>query len=168
MVCAVEVDDGKGGGVASASDTLTIDRLPPVITSLTLGPDPAYTNDTLTAAVTVEDDDGSLVTTYDWYVDDGLVQSGTDDSLDGSVWFDKNQEVYVIVTVENVDVSADATSGTVTISNTPPEAPVISITPESPTDGDPLICVVDGESTDDDGDTVTYTCLLYTSPSPRD
>ncbi len=158
VVCLVAVDDGKSGGSASASASVTITNQAPTISDVTLSPDPAYTNDTLTVSATIDDDDGdALSTTYGWYVGGSLVQFGSDSTLAGASWFDKDDAVYVVITVDDEVAEASETSSSVTISNSPPGAPTISIDPGDPEVGDVLTCIVDFDSSDDDGDEVSYT-----------
>jgi hypothetical protein len=155
----VETDDGKDGGTASATASVTISNQAPTISSVSLSPDPVYTNDTLTVSATIEDDDGdTLTTSYDWYVEDALVQSGSDNTLDGEDWFDKDDEVYVVITVNDEIETSSAISETITIENTPPEAPEVSIDPEELQAGtDDLVCVIDTDASDEDGDSISYT-----------
>jgi sulfatase modifying factor 1 len=127
------------------------------VSTPTLSHSTAYTDDTLTANVTVSDADGDTpTTTYDWYVAGASVQDGTDSSLSGGSFFDKDEDVYVIVTADDGTDTTSATSGTLTISNTPPAAPVIAIDPSDPREGEELVCEVTTASADDDLDTVTY------------
>jgi hypothetical protein len=161
VVCTATVDDGKGG-TSTATDTVVIANTAPVIDSVTLSPASVYTNDTITAAVATSDDDGDSVTvSYDWYVDGSLV-SATSRTLDGVGYFDKHEDVYVIVTPHDGTESGDAlTSGSVTVSNTQPGAPDVEITPTAPEPEDHLECELAAASTDVDSDTVTYTYDWY-------
>lgn len=154
--CTVTADDGDGGMVsASASDTIT--NTPPTVT-VSLSPTTPRTDDTLSATATTADADGDAVSvTYDWYVDGVLMQSGTLSTLDGSVWFDKDQTVVVQASANDGVASTGAVSTSLTVENTPPGAPSVSVTPSGATAGDDLDCGVDVVSTDADGDAVTYT-----------
>jgi len=157
VACTVTPDDGKDTGTPM-DDTATIVNAPPQVTSVSLSPSAVYTNDTLTATVTTSDDDSDVVTvSYAWYVDGSLVTE-TGSSLSGASWFDKLQDVYVEVTPnDGTEDGATVVSGTVTVLNTPPEAPVVSIAPTEITTGDDdLICVIETASTDADSDSLTY------------
>jgi len=63
--------------------------------------------------------------------------------------------------------SNDPRAPTVTVTllgaapNTPPTAPAVVVTPDSPTTADDLVCNVTTQSTDADGDTITYTYQWY-------
>jgi hypothetical protein len=64
----------------------------------------------------------------------------------------------VTVTADDGTITASGTSAAMTIQNTAPTAPVISIDPEEPMPGtDDLVCLIDTASSDDDGDALTYT-----------
>jgi hypothetical protein len=121
---------------------------------------PAYpdTVETVTASVLNTDADGESVTLdYDWYVDGSLVaESGP--TLDGFVYFDKHEDIYVVVTPNDGNADGVAiTSEPVFVVNTAPQAPITSITPETPKEGiDDLVCGVDVGSYDLDGDFITY------------
>ncbi len=55
-----------------------------------------------------------------------------------------------------LDGAPTSVSVTIAQGNRAPSAPGVSITPAAPTDDDVLTCVIDTESVDPDGDTVTY------------
>jgi hypothetical protein len=156
VVCTVTPDDGSDTGTPM-SDTVTVANQPPEVDSVVLSPSAPDTDDTVTATVTTHDDDGDTVTvSYAWYVDGGLV-SATGSSLDGVSWFDKHQDVYVVVTPSDGVDGTPVSSSSVTVVNTPPEAATIYIDPSSPSAGvDDLRCVVDVDSYDADGDSVAY------------
>jgi len=157
VVCTVTPYDGTDAGV-EVSASVTVQNQPPVVLSVTLSPGSVYTDDTITASVSTDDADGDSVTVaYAWYVDGSLVGE-TSTSLDGSIYFSKDQTVYVVVTPNDgtEDGPAVASSST-TVLNTAPGAPSVSIDPEDPVEGeDDLVCIADVESTDDDGDSVSY------------
>jgi hypothetical protein len=150
--------DGTGYGSAVTSDTATGTNTPPVATRVTLSPTEVYTDDTLTATVAATDVDGDTLTyAYDWYVDGFPRGSTTSASLSGATWFDRDQDVYVVVTPNDGEADGtSATSDTVTVSNSAPTAPVVEITPADAVAGDDLTCSVVTESTDADGDAITY------------
>jgi hypothetical protein len=156
VACTVSTDDGKGGTDTDSASVTVVNTAPTV--SVSLSPATVYTDDTLTASATAADGDGDALTvTYDWYVDGTLVQSGASATLDGASSFDRDEEVYVVATVDDGTDTASATSASVTVSNTAPTAPVIDITPADAASGDDLTCSVVTESTDADGDAITYT-----------
>lgn len=157
VVCTASTDDGKGG-TASASDTVTITNSPPTVSSVTLSPTTLQTDDTVTVNASISDPEGDTVTTtYDWLVDGVTVVSGTSsNSLDGASWFDKDDTVTATVIADDGVNTTRETSSSITVDNTPPTAPTVSISPSSPTAGDDLTCSIDTASTDADGDGITY------------
>ncbi|MEC7947953.1 MAG: FG-GAP-like repeat-containing protein, partial [Myxococcota bacterium] len=159
ITCTATADDGDGGTDAGTV-TATVDNTAPTVSAVSLSPTSVYTNDTLTASVTTSDPDGDTLTvTYDWYVDGTSVQNTTSNVLDGSATaagFDKEQDVYVIVTADDGTDTATSTSAIITVSNTPPTAPGVTIDPSDPIEGEDLICEVTTASTDADGDAITY------------
>ena len=158
VACRTDIDDGKNG-TDSDTASVTIQNIAPKVTAVTLSPSSVATNDTITASATATDADGDTVTfSYAWYVDSTLVAE-TGSSLSGSTYFDKDQVVYVEVTPnDGTDDGTSLASSSVTISNTAPTAPAISIDPTAPVAGtDDLICLIDTVSSDDDSDAITYT-----------
>ena len=64
----------------------------------------------------------------------------------------------VVTPNDGFEDGASVTSASLMVSNTAPDAPVVSLTPEPAYSGqDDLVCVVDMPSTDADGDAVVYT-----------
>jgi hypothetical protein len=157
VTCTVTPDDGSDTGTPM-SDTVAVANQPPEVDAVTLSPSVPDTDDTIAAAVTTHDDDGDAVSvSYAWYVDGSLV-GATGSSLDGVTWFDKHQDVYVVVTPsDGADDGTAVSSSSVIVVNTPPEAPSISIEPSVPAAGsDDLLCQVDVDSTDLDADSIGY------------
>ena len=156
VVCTITTSDGKGGG-DSDTDSAIIGNAAPVVSAFTLNPSTATTDTTLTANATTSDPDGdSLTLTYVWSVAGTTVLSGSDNTLDGSTYFDKDQAVSVTITAD--DGSATATdSDSLTVDNTAPGSPTVAIDPTDAVEGDSLVCTIDTASTDDDRDSVTYT-----------
>jgi len=158
--CTVTPHDGDDAGSdASASVTIGAGNGLPVITSLTLSPASVYTDDTITASVSTSDADGDTVTVgFDWYVD-GVSTGATGSSLSGVSWFDRGQDVHVVATPnDGADDGTPVSSSIITVLNTAPGTPGISIAPSSPVEAvDDLVCTIDSASSEDDGDTVLYT-----------
>ncbi len=151
-ICEDGIDNDCDGRDASCTNT------PPEVLSVELLPSRVYTNDTIHATVTTYDVDGDPVTvSYQWYVDGTLVDE-TSSNLDGSSYFDRDQVVYLTVTPnDGTDDGDPLTSTSLTVLDSVPTQPLLSISPEAPVAGvDDLLCRVDTESTDEDGDTVGY------------
>jgi len=136
-----------------------IENTPPVISSASITPTTAYTNDTLTAVPAgYSDDDGDAAGyNYQWYVTGTAVVGATSATLSGSN-FVKGDAVTVRITPwDSYEVGTSITSAALTISNSTPTTPGVDLTPSYPEDNDPLVCSVATASTDADGDVIGYT-----------
>jgi hypothetical protein len=159
IFCTVTPSDGSDSGTAVDSNTVVIDNTPPVVTGVSLTPSAVRTDDVLSVVVVGSSDaDGDAIgLSYIWTVDGSTVAS-TGTSLDGATWFDKGQVVAVTVTPDDgTDSGAAVTSSGVTVLNSAPTTPGISIDPAAPyNDIDDLQCLLDSPSTDADGDGILY------------
>ena len=161
VVCTVVTSDGQlSSPMGSASITIT--NSAPVIDSLSVGPNPATTNDSLTATVVASDPDGDAITlSYEWSVNGIVVQSSTLNTL-ASSYFTRGNVVSVSVTPSDANSTGASAVDGLTISNTAPSGGSVSISPLAPTQNvDDLICTASG-ATDDDGDSISYS---LTGPS---
>ncbi len=154
----VTPSDGEVEG-PSATASLSIGNAAPKVTSISLSPTEAYTDDTLTVSATTSDPDGDTVyLSYVWTVDGATVSTAT--TLSGASAFDKGELVKVTITPRDADGEGDAVSASTTILNSAPEAPEISLSPELADGGeDPLYCEIETGSADADADAITYTIL---------
>jgi hypothetical protein len=151
----VTADDGTETSTGTSA-TLTIANTAPAVSAVTLSPTTPQTNDTLTATATTSDADADTLTlSYDWYVGGALAQSGPSDTLSGAA-FSRGQSVYVTVVADDGTDTGGATSASVSIANTGPTDPLVGIMPTAPFEGDALTCAVTTASSDDDGDTLSY------------
>ena len=160
-MCSVLSHDGLLDG-SSASASITIGNSTPEITSVSFSPSTVYTNDTITASATYSDADGETPSfDYIWTVNGSQVQTGSDNTLAPS-FFNKGETVAVSITADDGDDVSTASTASVSIGNTVPTSPQISLSPTSPTEGqDDLICTVDVASSDDDEDALVYTYEWY-------
>lgn len=136
---------------------------PPVIDSIDLSGLSVYTNDTIQATAIASDVDGdSLSYTWNWWVDDGtgaqIRQTSTTpintDSLDGTLFFDKGDIIYVEVSVSDGSASASLQSSNIIVLNSAPFVYNVLISPIMPIAGvDDLECMY--QATDADGDSIT-------------
>lgn len=154
VTVTVTPNDGTDDGAPVSSATITVANSAPVIATAAVGPTPMYTTSTAVASVSASDDDGDeIALTVTWTVDGS--SAGTGGTL-GSSNFEKGEAVgFGVVATDGTDSSA-ATATAVTVSNTPPTAPEIAISPSAPTSADDLECTVTTAATDVDGDTITY------------
>jgi hypothetical protein len=158
LTCTVTPSDGEDTGTPALA-SITISNSAPEITEVSLSPTDLYTEGTVEATVSTSDADDDVVDlSYEWYVDGALISSATGSSLYGGSYFDKDEEVYVVVTPNDGTDDGDAVSSDgIIVLNSPPDAPEISIDPEEPSEGeDDLVCYIDVDSVDDDGDAITY------------
>ena len=94
-----------------------------------LFPDPAYTNDILEVGADIYDPEGDEFTVeYAWFVDGVELFGVSESTLDGSIFFDKGQEVYAEIRATDPYGTESIATTTITISNKPPPAPEISYT----------------------------------------
>ena len=152
VTCTATATD-TGGDIGVGSAFVAVGNTAPQVESASILPSSAQTNDTLSVVATSSDaDDDTVSLAYVWYV--GVDIAGTGSTLSGATDFDKDDEVYVVITPTDGEDAGDAwTIGSITIENTPPSAPVVSIDEG----GDGLTCLIDADSDDDDGDTIEYT-----------
>ena len=158
---SVTATDGLGTSAAGTASVL-VGNTAPALSTLSIAPDPAYEDDTLTCAVGIlSDADGDAVgVVYDWTI--GGVALGYDaDTLDGA-YFDRGDSVYCSATpTDGTDDGATRTSSTVTIANTPPSLASASITPTSPTASSTLTCAYAGyDDPDADPEGVAYAWVI--------
>ena len=155
LTCTVTPYDGNSTGTP-LSETRTISNTAPIVTSAVISGD-AVEDGTLTCTGTASDADSDTLTySYAWSV--GGIDAGvTSDTLTGTD-FDKGDEVTCSVTAnDGEDDSNTESSPAVTIDNTAPGAATVSMSPAEPVAGtDDLVCTIDLEAADSDGDSVTY------------
>ena len=163
--CVVTPYDGTVNGT-SAQDQVTIGNSPPSIDGVDITPDPAYTDDTLTATPYgwSDADSDSEGYTYQWQKWNGAswqdISGETSNTLDPDN-FVKGDQIKVICTPFDGEDYGASEEDTITISNSPPSAPVVDVIPASPLTTDDLVCIIVTPSVDPDGDTVTYTYEWY-------
>jgi hypothetical protein len=93
---------------------------------------------------------------YTWSVNGSEVQTGSNHTLSGS-FFDKGEVVLLSVVADDGNDMSVASTGTLTVSNSLPSAPGISLFPSAPIEGvDDLLCSIDTSSGDADSDSVSY------------
>ena len=157
VVCTATLHDGlEEGGPASVSTVVA--NTAPHILAVELSPSELFTEDEVVADVTVVDADGDIASlSYTWFVDGAPVEA-SGDTLAGEAYFDKGQDVHVVVVpFDGRDEGTHVSSATSTVSNSPPAGLVVEIEPDEAEAGERLVCVIETEASDADGDDVTFT-----------
>ena len=170
-VLTLIVSDQLGG---LATDTRSISVAPinwaPEISLFSLSPQPLYTNDVVSASITVQDAEQEEITIEGIWKVDGvqvdaqqIIGESATFSLDGALHFSKHQNVSLEIHATDGQ-NTSVQSSQVLVSNSIPEAPSIGFVQQ---DGisiqearggiDDIQCLVDVPSSDADGDVVTYT-----------
>ena len=164
ITCTATPNDGTDTGTPQSA-TASVDNTLPSISGLNISPIPAYTNSIISATYSIIDLDTTQATSanLEWHKIDGQTGSDSIVSTTGTIlpssFFVKDDSIYVKVTpYDGFDLGTTVQSSLITISNTPPTTPSVSISPTAPFAGvDDLTCTISGLSTDVDGDALTYT-----------
>ncbi len=157
-------EDESGAVAETDTHYFTIINTPPEggTVNLVWDPDPLMENSVINciAGGFTDDDDDSVWVVYRWYVNDAF--SGIEyDSLIGR-YFNKHDEIYCLVyPYDGMDYGNVLFSETLTVENTPPEAPDISILPLNPYDMNDIQTIIVTDSYDADGDPITYRSEWY-------
>ncbi|MDP2311146.1 MAG: hypothetical protein Q8P18_34315 [Pseudomonadota bacterium] len=140
-------------------DDIVVGNAPPTLSSVTITPGTAYTDDTLTAVPSgFSDSDGDPEGyRYQWTLNGTDIVGATDPTLSGTYFVKSDQLTVTVTPWDGTNVGSTVTSGIREIQNSPPTAPLVAISPEYPEDDAPLECSVVSASVDADGDPVTYT-----------
>jgi|GEM_PF-1355515 len=155
IVCQVVPDDGMNMGSMAEAQSI-VQNTPPVITDVSFNTFAPQTNDLLQASPVAVDVDGhSLTYTYQWFVN-GAVVYDAGDILDGSLYFDKGDDIYVVVTAnDGFENGLAFTSAILTGINSPPEIFEVSVDRSDVEVGGDIECSVDS-AIDPDGDAILY------------
>ena len=104
--------------------------------------------------LTVKQNGDAVTDSIKWTVD-ALEIDEPGDTLDGVLWFSRDQEVTATVVTSDGAMLSEPTSISLTVANTAPTAPEINVSPEAPVPGeDDIVCSVSVEATDDDDDDI--------------
>ena len=160
--CRVTPSDGREDGASLTSDSVTIQNALPEITSLEITPDVARTDTVLTASATGADADLDVLSfTFVWTIVNGTPVEVTGDTLDGSLYFEKGDEVGLsVVASDGFDTASSELAESILVENSAPSTPLVSINPLAPAAGvDSLVCTIDDPGTDPDLDPLTHTIV---------
>lgn len=154
--CTATISDSDSASVTGTA-TAMVSNGPPVISSLSISPSSPDTNSTLNNSVSATDPEGDPITySYEWRVN-GVLQSHTGSTLDGVNYFGRDDLVAVSVTPADNTQSGQAVTSVITIQNTAPTSPGISLSPSNPVEGiDNIQCLISSPSTDIDVDPIDY------------
>lgn len=153
----VTPNDGNQNGTTESASVLILNT-PPTVASVSIEPTTAYTNDILTAVPSgwYDDDTDTEAYRYQWYIG-GLPILGATNSTLAETNFAKNHVITVEVTPwDGTDLGITVMSGALTIQNSVPTAPGVSLTPVYPEPDDDLACSLDIVSVDADSDNIAY------------
>lgn len=144
------------GFYASNTITFTIDAAPTTPEVQILPASPTSSEGLVGEILTdsVDPDGGKVTYRYAWLVDGEETSHFVPEIASKLTARDEVWTLQVYPSdgvVEGVPGEAE-----VTIANSPPSPPSVSIAPEGPTDEDALVCTVDKPSLDEDGDPVSY------------
>lgn len=156
FVCVVTPFDGEAYGPAVTSNPAKIVNNPPSLTGASIAPSGPGVGDTLTCTpLGFSDPDGdAAVYGFEWFVNAVALSGQTAPTLAAGM-VAKGEKVFCRVTPgDGAATGAPKTSPEVTIGNGAPTAPVVQITPQSPSAGEALSCVVVGGAEDPDNDPV--------------
>ncbi len=157
VTCSITPFDGVDYG-ASKSDTVTVQNKQPEVLSVSISPTAPFTDDDLVAVTSTFDVDGDTVELTHVWEQDGAESGASSTDTVSAVDTVRDQEWLVTVSPNDGELDGDAmTSSAVVIGNTEPTAPAVAISPSDPvTETDDLYCEVVTDSSDEDGDDVTY------------
>ena len=157
--CEVIADDGEASSATAVSAEVVLGNSAPTGGEVQVTPGEADESTTLTCQVIGgEDADGDEITwTIVWFVDDVETPSSEEGTLSGSA-FSKGDPVRCTATPSDGALSGELveSSNTVIIANTPPPAPVVTLSPASAGVGNTLTCEVSPGGEDIDGDEVSF------------
>ena len=161
VYCEVTPNDGIVNGVTVQSNEVTVLNSPPVLTSVTLAPTPAFENDVLTCiAAGMSDEDGDPVNlTFEWTVG-GLPSANTGTTITGANFNKGNAVVCTVTPDDGTDDGDSMQSNVVVISNSPPTVNLAQVTPSTPTTVTTLTATGSGWA-DADGDLASYNYLWF-------
>jgi hypothetical protein len=163
--CIVTPNDGTADG-PTAQDQVTIGNAPPSVAGVSITPAPAYTSTDLTATPTGWSDPDGDAEGYQWqwqkYVSGSWqnISGATTSTLD-SANFAKGDQIKVVCTPFDGTNTGDPVEDNITISNSPPTAPVVAITPDAPLSSDDLLSTITTPAADPDSDSLTYSYAWY-------
>lgn len=158
VTCTVTPNDGESDGEPKQA-TVVIANEAPDLLDVVLTPEPAYTDDGMLCtpgSTTDLDGDTGFEYAYRWEINGEAVPDVTSNAL-ASTYHQKHDFIQCFVTPsDGSDAGDEVASNVVEIQNTPPTAPEVYIDPGAPDEEDALVCIIEEESFDLDGDDISY------------
>ena len=156
--CYITAVDANGGSKMDTVVVLVENTIPTIQSDASITPDSAFTGTALTCAASFEDlNDGTLATSYEWTDSSGAILSSTDSYTVSSTDTNPGDDISCTASATDANGGSVNSSASVTIENTLPTAPTISILESTPyaTEND-VTCTIDIESSDIDDQSLSY------------
>lgn len=152
-------DDGKAKGATYRTQVVTVANTPPIISSLSVSPQPGVPGDKLEARVEATDPDADpMHIVYRWWRNGSVLKEGEEPSLDTSGFSNTDQVAVEVIAQDQKSAGKSVKSGMLLASNSPP---TITSTPAVPTAGTQFDYRV--KAVDPEGDQLIY--RLETAPA---
>ncbi|MGC9317329.1 MAG: PKD domain-containing protein [Armatimonadota bacterium] len=166
--CVVTPSDGIDEG-PSGEDKVTIANSAPTAPAVSISPTSPTTRKDLVATAdgTTDPDDDPVTYSYVWYRDGEHEQDYDDETTVPAAATTRDEIWKCVVTPSDGTDEGPSGEDQVTIANSAPSAPTVSISPGSPTTRDDLVASASG-STDPDEDTVSYDYAWYKDGTLQD
>jgi hypothetical protein len=150
IACTATATDAHGL-TDTGTATATVVNTDPTIDAVTIGPDPAYNNDTLVCSTTATDaDGGSPSIAYEW------TGGATGPELPlTSIVAAPGDTIACTATATDTDGGTDTGSASIVIGNRAPEVSSVTLSPSDVYTNDTITATA--TTSDDDGDSLTVT-----------
>ena len=158
VTCSITPSDSFSQGAEVFSNVVIIDNSLPTAPDVIIAPSNPVTKDDLVVSVvtdSVDADADAISYEYQWYRN-GSVEAGMTSDTVVNVDTTKGEVWRVEVTPSDSFAKGPFGADEVTIENSPPSLPTVTISPNPAAAGASLLATVVGVSTDDDGDPITY------------
>lgn len=158
LTCTASATDSNGAAVSS-STSIIIENTAPVLSGVSLSPDPAGTEDTLTCSVasTSDLDEDAVDVVYQWTVD-GMASSETSNMLSGPFVIDA--VIVCSATANDGTEDGNTETASVTISNSVPVVDSVELN-SGPVYTDDTLMATASISDADSGQTVSATYAWF-------
>ena len=161
-------DDGDDVGTTLSAPPVTIANAPPFVTSCVVTPGSPDTADSLVVSAAGSDPDGDpVVFQMLWYENFKVMPGPQTGTILPSALTSHNKDYYAECTPgDTFTLGTAVPSNSVSVSNTAPTQPTVSLTPASPRSEQTISVNIDVPSTDLDLDPITYNYYWFVNSSP--